>query len=125
MKTPYYTEFLDELRRIIIESKTKALLQVNRELLFLYWNIGKKIVAQQQEKGWGAKVIESLAQDLSAAFPNMKGFSLRNLKNMQKFALAYPDFEFVQTVSAQLSWSHHILILDKFKDQNTRLWYMQ
>ncbi|WP_027001887.1 PDDEXK nuclease domain-containing protein [Hugenholtzia roseola] len=124
MQPQHYTEFLEELRSLVLQSKTKALLQVNQELLFLYWNIGKKIIAQQQEKGWGAKVVQNLAQDLSASFPDMKGFSLRNLKNMQKFALAYPDFEFVQPVAAQLSWTHHVIILDKFKDQKTRLWYI-
>ncbi len=61
---------------------------------------------------------------MSAIFPDTKGFSVRNLKNMQRFANAYPDSQIVQTVSAQLSWSHHILLLDSFSDEKTRLWYI-
>lgn len=124
MENQEYQNLLANITLLVKKSQTNALIQVNRELSFLYWNIGKKILEKQSEKGWGAKIIDNLAKDLSFNFPDNKGFSVRNLKNMQKFASAYPDFEIVQTASAQLSWSHHILILDKFKDEKTRLWYM-
>jgi predicted nuclease of restriction endonuclease-like (RecB) superfamily len=105
METKIYELLLTEIKQMVEYSQNKALLRVNSELLFLYWNIGKTIVAQQEQQGWGTKVVDKLAQDLSAIFPDTKGFSVRNLKNMQRFAKAYPDFEIVQTVSAQLSWS--------------------
>lgn len=124
MENQEYQNLLANITLLVKKSQTNALIQVNRELSFLYWNIGKKILEKQSEKGWGAKIIDNLAKDLSFNFPDNKGFSVRNLKNMQKFASAYPDFEIVQTVAAQLGWTHHILILDKFKDEKTRLWYM-
>lgn len=90
------------------QTRAKALISVNHQLLYLHWHIGKMIIEQQTQKGWGAKIIDKLAQDLSKSFPDTKGFSVRNLNYMRKFAEAYPNFQIVQTVSAQLSWSHHI-----------------
>ena len=81
-------------------------LAVNRELVLLYWQIGRDILARQASQGWGAKVIERLSHDLRTAFPQMKGFSPRNLKYMRAFAQAWPDAEFVQAVLAQLPWYH-------------------
>ena len=124
MKNKDYQSLLANITSLIEQAHTKALIQVNRELLFLYWSIGKTILEKQEQQGWGTKVIDNLAKDLAISFPDSKGFSVRNLKNMQKFAKAYPDFEIVQTVSAQLSWSHHILILDKFKEEKLRFWYL-
>ena len=68
------------------------------------------------------KFIENLSRDLQTEYPDAKGFSVRNLKYMAKFASTYPDDEFVQTVSAQISWSHNIAIIDKVKDQQKRIW---
>ncbi|MBL7787781.1 MAG: DUF1016 family protein [Chitinophagales bacterium] len=124
MKNKDYQHLLETITSLIEQARTKTLIQVNRELLFLYWSIGKNILEKQEEQGWGAKIIDNLAKDLTQNYPDSKGFSLRNLKNMQKFAKAYPNFEIVQTVSAQLSWSHHVLILDKFKEEKLRLWYL-
>ena len=124
MKPLYYETFLEDIKNLVTQAQTRALLSVNRELLFLYWNIGKMILEKQEQQGWGAKVIDHLATDLAQNFPDSKGFSVRNLKNMQKFAKAYPDFGIVQTPSAQLSWSHHVLILDKFADEKLRFWYL-
>ena len=76
------------------------MLALNRELVLLYWNIGRDVLARQAEQGWGAKVIDRLAKDLRAAFPEMKGFSPRNLKYMRAFADAWPEGEFVQAVPA-------------------------
>ncbi len=121
MENNQYQSLLDEIKDIVEQSRIKALISVNAELLKLYWQIGKSILEKQAQKGWGAKIIDSLAVDLSQNFPDMRGFSVRNLKNMRKFAEAYPDFQIVQTLSAQLSWSHHILLLDKFSDEQTRL----
>jgi predicted nuclease of restriction endonuclease-like (RecB) superfamily len=76
-------------------------------------------------KAWGNKFIDNLSADIHREFPDSKGYSVRNLKYMAKFALAYPDREFVQTVSAQIPWSHNTAILDKVKDPEQRLWYIQ
>ena len=75
-----------------------------------------------QRQGWGAKVIERLAHDLRTAFPEMKGFSPRNLKCMRSFAQAWPDDEFVQAVLAQLPWYHQLALLDKLSTPETRRW---
>ena len=78
-----------------------------------------------EHKTWGSKFIENLAADIRISFPNVKGYSVRNLKYMAKFAETYPDEAFVQTVSAQIPWSHNTVILDKVKDADQRVWYIQ
>jgi hypothetical protein len=86
-----YAEWLTDLKSRIHTAQQRAALAVNRELVLLYWQIGRDILARQAEQGWGAKVIERLAHDLREAFPEMKGFSPRNLKYMRAFAEAWPD----------------------------------
>ncbi len=88
-----YADWLADLKGRIHAAQQRATLAVNRELVLLYWQIGHDILARQAEQGWGAKVIERLAQDLRAAFPDMKEFSPRNLKYMRAFAEAWPDGE--------------------------------
>jgi predicted nuclease of restriction endonuclease-like (RecB) superfamily len=80
----------------------RASVAVNRELVLLYWQIGRDILARQQKESWGAKVVDRLAADLKREFPDMKGFSVRNLKYMRRFAEAWNEDEFVQQVAAQL-----------------------
>lgn len=124
IETLAYQHFLHDIKQLVEGAKVKALVQVNRELLQFYWQLGQLILQKQTEQGWGAKIVQHLSDDLHVAFPNNKGFSVRNLNYMRKFAAAYPDFSIVQTLSAQLSWSHHILLLDKFPDGQLRLWYL-
>ena len=95
------------------QSRTGAALQIGRDIL-----------ARQAEQGWGAKVIERLAQDLRTAFPDMKGFSPRNLKYMRAFAEAWPEAEFVQQAAAQLPCVHNVVLLDRLPDAETRRWYV-
>jgi len=118
-----YTDWLADLKGRIHTAQQRATLAVNRELVLLYWQIGRDILARQAEQGWGAKVIERLAHDLRAAFPEMKGFSPRNLKYMRAFAEAWPDAEFVQEVLAQLPWYHQLALLDKLDSPESRRWY--
>lgn len=125
MENKEYENLLQEVKQMVKQSRVAALTKVNQELLLLYHKIGTQILKKQSARGWGAKIIDILSKDLSNNFPDMKGFSVRNLKNMQKFAAAYSDSQIVQTVSAQLSWSHHILLLDKFQDEKTRFWYIE
>jgi predicted nuclease of restriction endonuclease-like (RecB) superfamily len=82
-------------------------------------------LARQQSEGWGAKVIDRLAQDLLQAFPGMTGFGARNLKYMRAFAEAYPDEQFVQQVVAQLPWGHNVRILEMVKAPEEREWYIR
>lgn len=81
-----YASWLSELKQRIQSAQQRANLSVNRELILLYWEIGRDILERQQAQGWGAKVIDQLAHDLSSAFPDMKGFSRRNLLYMRSFA---------------------------------------
>ena len=118
-----YADWLADLKGRIHSAQQRATLAVNRELVLLYWQIGRDILARQAEAGWGAKVIERLAHDLRAAFPAMKGFSPRNLKYMRAFAQAWPDRVFVQEVLAQLPWYHQLALLDKLPGPETRRWY--
>lgn len=119
-----YADWLADLKGRIHTAQQRAALAVNRELVGLYWQIGRDILARQAEQGWGAKVIERLAHDLRSAFPEMKGFSPRNLKYMRAFAEAWPDESFVQAVLAQLPWYHHLALLDKLPGPETRKWYV-
>ena len=118
-----YADWLAELKTRIHSAQQRATLAVNRELVLLYWQIGRDILARQAEQGWGSKVIERLAEDLRQAFPEMKGFSPRNLKYMRAFAEAWPEAEFVQEVLAQLPWYHQLALLDKLPGPGTRRWY--
>lgn len=116
-----YKEIFENIKNEILKSQYKAMQVVNRELVFMYWNIGKIILENAK---WGNKFIDNLSVDLKLEFPTIKGFSIRNLKNMKKFAEEYPDFEFVQKVSAQITWSDNLLILDKVKEFEKRKWYI-
>jgi len=120
-----YAELLESLKMHIRQAQVRAALSVNRELVLLYWHIGREILQRQQREGWGAKVINRLALDLGREFPEMKGFSPRNLKYMRAFAEAWPDETIVQEALAQITWYHNITLLEKVKDPAERLWYVQ
>lgn len=120
-----YAELLEDLKARIRSAQTRAGLAVNRELVLLYWDIGRRILLRQQKEGWGAKVVERLAHDLSADFPDIKGFSPRNLKYMRAFAETYQDKQFVQQVVAQIPWGHNVRILDYVKESIQREWYIR
>lgn len=119
-----YADWLSELKNRIHNAQQRAALAVNRELVLLYWQIGRDILERQSREGWGAKVIERLAHDLRNAFPTMKGFSPRNLKYMRAFAQAWPEAEFVQQAAAQLPWFHLCTLIDKLKTREERDWYL-
>jgi predicted nuclease of restriction endonuclease-like (RecB) superfamily len=120
-----YDSFLQELKDRIRTAQVRAALSVNRELVVLYWTIGRDILNRQKDEGWGTKIIDRLSDDLTKAFPDMRGFRARNLKYMRAFAEAYPDKEFVQQVVAQLPWGHQVRILDTLKDATQREWYIR
>ena len=103
----------------------RASVAVNRELVLLYWGIGREILARQQAEGWGTKVIERLAKDLRSEFPRMQGFSRTNLLYMRAFSEAWPEESIVQQLVGQLPWGHNVRLLDLVKTPEERLWYVQ
>jgi predicted nuclease of restriction endonuclease-like (RecB) superfamily len=110
----YYDEFFQALKERIRSAQIKAALAVNRELILLYWQIGQDILERQKREGWGAKVIDLLSRDLRLEFPDIKGFSPRNLKYMRTFAEAYPDEQIVQQVVAQIPWGHKAISIKQY-----------
>lgn len=118
-----YAVLLGDLKTQIRSAQTRAALSVNRELVTLYWQIGSLIRSRQQQAGWGAKVIDQLARDLKAEFPELKGFSPRNLQYMQQFAATWSDSEVVQQLVSQLPWGHNIALMRMVKDPAAREWY--
>lgn len=142
IKSKVYANWLKEIKEKVRSARVKAALAANSQMIFLYWDIGNSIIIQQEKQGWGAKVIERLSADLKKEFPDMKGLSPRNLGYMKRFAQEYPEFAILQQpaakleeiplavrqlnqLSTQLPWYHNCLLIDKIKDVDERLWYMQ
>ena len=122
MNAGEYIEIVESIKHEIKNAQYRAIVSVNSELIMLYYRIGQVI---NEHKSWGSKFVRNLAADIRLSFPNVTGFSERNLKYMSKFAAEYPDVEFVQTVSAQIPWSHNVAILEKVKGQDRREWYIR
>ena len=120
-----YGDFLESLKQRVRLSQVRAALAVNQELIMLYWHMGQEISSNMNKKKWGSKVVDRLSNDLKREFPEMSGFSLRNLQYMRSFAAAYPDEAIMQQVVAQLPWGHNVSLLDKLETQEERLWYAQ
>ena len=149
-----YLSTLESLKSKIKTAQIKAHLAVNKEMLILYWKIGKTILEKQKIEGWGTKITRRLSEDLSKAFPNMKGFSYTNINYMLKFARTYEDLLIFQQAAGKLEdntifqqlagkleerifysdyansilsipWFHNMVLLDKVKDKKKRLWYAE
>ncbi len=120
---PDYADWLATLKSRIGRAQQRAAVAVNQALVALYWDIGKEILERQARQGWGAKVIERLAQDLRQAFPQMSGLSRSNLMAMRAFAEAWPDAAIVQQLVGQLPWGHNQVLLQKLKSVEQRQWY--
>lgn len=118
-----YLSFIEEVKAEIRKRRISVVLNANSSMICLYWNIGRAILKKQEEEGWGAKVIDRMAKDLKDAFPEMSGFSPRNIKYMRKFAESWPDFEIVQQVVAQIPWRTNRMLLDKLDSVECRIWY--
>jgi predicted nuclease of restriction endonuclease-like (RecB) superfamily len=122
--TATYRELIERLKRRIRESQARAARAVNTELVMLYWSIGREILDQQEAGGWGDDIVGRIAQDLATDIGSPRGFSRRNLFYMRRFATMWPDPEKVQTLSAQMGWSHHQVLLDAFRaDPDLYSWY--
>lgn len=122
-KSDNYLQFIEEIKNEIRRQRISVILNANSGMICLYWNIGKAILEKQEKEGWGAKVIDQMAKDLKDAFPDMSGFSPRNIKYMRKFAECWPNYEIVQRVVAQIPWRTNIKLLDKVDNEESRLWY--
>jgi predicted nuclease of restriction endonuclease-like (RecB) superfamily len=120
-----YGNLLGEIKQRIRSAQYKALRAVNRELIALYWDIGRMIVERQKLQGWGKSVVERLAADLQAEFPGVRGFSERNIRYMRKFYSTYSGNEKLQPLVAEISWTHNILIMEKCKDDLKREFYLR
>ena len=118
-----YGNWLTSLKQRIQSARQRALLAANDEQIQLYHDIGREILDRQSRQGWGAKVIDRLSADLRAAFPEMKGFSSRNLKYMKVFAEECPDLLIGQQAAAQLPWFHIVTVITKLSDDALRDWY--
>ncbi len=121
MNSPDYLSTIEQIKQEIRAAQYRATMHVNVDLLLLYHSIGQVINAH---KSWGNKFIENLAKDIKLDFPQATGYSVRNLKYMAKFALTYPDRDFVQQVVAQIPWGQNIVLMDKVSDETARQWYL-
>jgi predicted nuclease of restriction endonuclease-like (RecB) superfamily len=119
-----YQELLTHLKSQIRSAQVRASVAVNRELILLYWGIGRQILQRQVSEGWGSKVVDRLAKDLRSEFPDMGGLSRTNLLYMRAFAETWPDESIVQQVVGQIPWGHNVRLLDLVKDPEERLWYI-
>jgi len=144
-----YVEFVTELKARIRAARVSAARAVNRDLILLYWDIGRGIVERQEKLGWGKSIVEHLARDLQAEFPGSQGFSARNLWYMRCFYAEYAAPAILQQLAAELGgrgrtarqkgtaleklqqlvveipWGHHMLLLDRTKDAGTRFYYLR
>lgn len=120
-----YASLLDEIKRRIRSAQYEALRAVNRELVSLYWDIGKMIVGRQEREAWGKSIVERLAADLQAEFPGIKGFSIQNLWYMRQFYTIYKDRPKLQPMVGEISWSHNLIIMSKVKDDLEREFYIR
>jgi predicted nuclease of restriction endonuclease-like (RecB) superfamily len=123
--TVEYPALLEDLKTRIRQAQVRASVAVNRELVLLYWEIGRRILDSQGREGWGAKVIDRLALDLRKAFPEMSGFSPRNLLFMRAFAEGFPEAEIVKQLVSQIPWGHLIRIVQMVKAPVEREFYIR
>ena len=120
-----YKDFIGEIKNKIRNSQYEAMRTVNKALINLYWGIGKEIYNQQQEKGWGKSIVEILSKELKKEFPDVKGFSSRNLWNMRNLYVEYKDNKILQPLVAEISWAKNIVILNKCKETLEREFYIK
>ena len=120
-----YQAVLERLKERIRAERLRVTMSANSAMVLLYWDIGKTILERQQERGWGARIIDRLSHDLNAVFPDMSGFSPRNRKYMRAFAEAWPDRAIVQRTVAQLPWRSNLALIEKLEHPEARLWYAQ
>ena len=122
--SPEYLNFKNEITARIRSAQYEALKAVNKEMIALYWEVGKRITEQQTALGWGKSVVENLSRDIQKEFPGIQGFGVRNMWDMARFYAEYQSNEFLQPLVAEISWSKHIVILTKCKETRQRQFYI-
>lgn len=121
-----YRSWFAELKQQIQTARQKAALALNASLIEVYWELGKNIVAKEKEASWGSAFIDTLSRDLGRAFPDMRGFSRRNLYAIRQWHLFYAvESTIVPQAVAQIPWGHNRLIISKVKNTEEALWYAQ
>jgi predicted nuclease of restriction endonuclease-like (RecB) superfamily len=139
LNTTEYREFIQELKSRIQSAQLKAAVSVNQTMLQLYWDLAERIITRQQASAWGDGILGQISHDLQTEFPDMKGFSVRNLKYMRQWyqfwsgtsaigqqpAAQLENAQFVQQLVSQLPWWHNVIIISKIKEQGEALFYVQ
>ena len=119
-----YRSFRDDVLKRIRSAQYEAMCAVNKEMISLYWEIGRQITERQKTLGWGKSVVENLSRDIQAEFPEIQGFGLSNLRDMARFYAEYQSNEILQPLVGEISWTKHIIILTKCKDTQERRFYI-
>jgi predicted nuclease of restriction endonuclease-like (RecB) superfamily len=120
-----YKVFLQEIKQRVYRAQYDALKAVNKELIALYWDIGKMIIERQEKEGWGKAIVETLASDLQKEFIGMQGFSERNIWYMRNFYQTYYENIKLQPMVAEIGWTHNVVIMDRCKSPSEREFYIR
>jgi len=119
-----YHTWLDGIKKKIKKTQLKVAISANAQLIEMYWDLGKEIIVKQKSTAWGDSVLDRLALDLKLSFPNINGFSRRNLYAIRQWYLFYSaQSEFVPQPVAQIPWGHNRLIISKIKDFEKAIFY--
>lgn len=119
-----YLNFRDDIMRRIRSAQYDAMRAVNKEMISLYWDIGRQITERQKEQGWGKSVVENLSKDIQKEFPGIQGFGARNIWNMARFYSEYQSNAILHPLVAEISWTKHICIMERCKDPQERRIYI-
>ena len=117
-----YFEALERIKKELQHAQSKAIISANEHMITAYYNTGKMLI---EKDSWGSKFIEKLAKDLKLSFPNVKGYSVTNLRYMKKFANTYDELEILPHAVGKLAWRSNRMLLDKLKNNEDRLWYAE
>lgn len=123
--TGTYADMLRSIKTAVSASQLRAQRTVNRELIGLYWIIGREIAQRQEQEGWGKSVVEQLSRDLCQEFPGQQGFSMQNLWYMRQFFLEYQAEPNLQQLVGEIPWGQNLLIMAKVKDPAARAYYLR
>lgn len=125
IETSEYQTLLGEIKNRILKGQYEALKAVNRELISVYWDIGKLIVERQKSETWGKSVVDQLSKDLQEEFPGVRGFSASNIWRMRMFYLTYAENQKLAPLVREIGWTHNIVIMEKCKDDLEREFYLR
>lgn len=120
-----YKHFLSGIKERLQTAQIRAAMAANSELIQFYWELGVDLIEKQRSHQWGSGFLGQFSHDMRQAFPEMQGFSVRNLQRIKQFAQLYPDLLITPQAVAQLPWGHVSLLIHAVKDKLTREWYAQ